>query len=144
MPNWTRNELNIQTDDPKKILDFKKKVLTQSEKGKLELDFEKIIPMPKKIFRGNLGSEEREKYGDNNWYDWSIKNWGTKWNSDRTEVDSSSQEYGELQITFNTAWDTPRPIIKKLKQMFPELNFWGGYIHEGWEGSGSFEEIINE
>ena len=30
MPNWTRNELNIQTDDPKKILDFKKKVLTKS------------------------------------------------------------------------------------------------------------------
>ena len=107
MPNWTRNELIVQADDPKDLKDFKKKVFTKDEEGKIKFDFEKIIPMPENIFRGNLGNEEREQYGDNNWYD----------------------------------WDTPRPIIKKLKKKFPKLSFWGGYIHEGWEGAGTFNEI---
>ena len=28
MPNWTRNELTVQADDPKDLKDFKKKVFT--------------------------------------------------------------------------------------------------------------------
>jgi hypothetical protein len=142
MPNWTRNELNVQADDPKYIKEFKDKVFTEDDKGKLNFDFEKIIPMPKNIFRGNLGKEEREKYGENNWYDWSIENWGTKWNAYETQINYDGEE--ELEIEFETAWDTPRPIIKKLSQMFPKLRFWGGYIHECWEGAGTFEEVINE
>tara|TARA_R110002020_G_scaffold4445_4_gene19440 strand:- start:2302 stop:2724 length:423 start_codon:yes stop_codon:yes gene_type:complete len=139
MPNWTRNELTVQADDPKDLKDFKKKVFTKDEEGKLNFDFEKIIPMPKNIFRGNLGNEEREKYGNNNWYDWSSKNWGTKWNACHTQINFECDE--EIELEFDTAWDTPRPIIKKLKKKFPKLRFWGGYIHEGWEDAGSFNEI---
>ena len=51
------------------------------QKGIGTIDFNKVIPMPDNIFKGNLGPKEREMYGKNNWYDWSIKNWGTKWNA---------------------------------------------------------------
>ena len=30
------------------------------------IDFNKIIPMPNNIYRGDLGIEERKKYGNNN------------------------------------------------------------------------------
>ena len=139
MPNWTKNELIIQADDPKDIKEFKKKVFTKDEEGNLHFDFEKIVPMPKKIFRGNLGYEERKKYGSDNWYDWSRENWGTKWNACRTQINFDCGE--ELEIEFETAWDTPRPIIQKIREMFPKLRFWGGYIHEGWEGAGTFNDI---
>ena len=46
------------------------------------IDFEKLIPMPEDVYRGPLGQKEMELYpGDKNWYDWSIDNWGTKWNA---------------------------------------------------------------
>ena len=79
-----------------------------------DFDFNNIIPMPKNIFRGNLGREEEEKYGKNNWYDWSIENWGTKWNSVGTRVELKD---GSLYYTFDTAWDCPREIVNALMRM---------------------------
>lgn len=81
-------------------------------------DFEKIVPMPENIFRGNLGQKEREMYGADNWYDWSCKNWGTKWNS------YSGEWYNEGEsIQFDTAWSTPEPIYRALTRKFPNLDF---------------------
>lgn len=55
------------------------------------------------------------KYGTTTWYDWSIINWGTKWNAYSFEfVDDNT-------IKFETAWNCPEPVIKKLSEMYPEL-----------------------
>ncbi len=60
-------------------------------------------------------------YGAKDWYDWSLKNWGTKWNAyDYTEGTDYSQN-GNLQ--FETAWAAPHLVIEKLSQMFPEIAF---------------------
>jgi hypothetical protein len=84
----------------------------ESGNGSSALNFHRIIPMPQQIFRGNLGSEERDVYGDMNWYDWSIKNWGTKWNS----YDGGYDE-GTHTIFFDTAWSAPHPVIEKLGEL---------------------------
>ena len=42
---------------------------------------DRIIPEPEGLFMGDLGVEEMKKYKDNNWYDWRIKHWNTKWNA---------------------------------------------------------------
>lgn len=81
-------------------------------------DFNKIVPMPEDIFRGPLGEKEREMYGENNWYDWSRRNWGTKWNS----YDGEWYEEG-TSIQFNTAWSTPEPVYLALAKKFPNLDF---------------------
>ena len=53
------------------------------------------------------------KYGFSSWYDWSVANWGTKWNAYETEFD---EEY----LYFKTAWDTPLPIFEKLAELNPD------------------------
>ena len=109
MPNWTAN--NVLFVGKRKQLETLKDML-KSDKN--DFDFNNIVPMPKNIFRGNLGKEEEEKYGKNNWYHWSIDNWGTKWNSVGTRVELKD---GSLYYTFDTAWDCPREIVNALMRM---------------------------
>ena len=83
--------------------------------GLKEIDFNKIVPMPSNIFRGDIGSEEEERYGRDNWYDWSISNWGTKWNAYDMYV------INDYSMGFNTAWSPPEPVIRALSKMFPDV-----------------------
>ena len=109
MPNWTEN--NVLFVGKKKQLKTLKTMLKSKDN---DFDFNNIVPMPKNIFRGNIGREEEEKYGDNNWYRWSIDNWGTKWNS----VDTRVEENGStLSYNFMTSWDCPRQIVDALMRM---------------------------
>ena len=80
--------------------------------------------MPENIFRGNLGRRELELYGKNNWYDWSCKNWGTKWNARYVEVYDNS-------ISFETAWSPCSPVISALAKQFPEAEFYYRYEESG-------------
>ena len=81
-------------------------------------DFNKLIPMPDHIYRGNLGQEERKLYGKDNWYDWSISHWGTKWNSYSNDCDENSHT-----LSFQTAWAPPFPIIERLAERYPDVRF---------------------
>lgn len=57
-----------------------------------------------------------KKFGHQDWYSWSIANWGTKWNAyDISELDNGFQ--------FDTAWSHPAPVIEKLVEFFPEITF---------------------
>ena len=67
MPNHVKNTLSF-SGDPKKISEMKEKI-KNDEYGLGTIDFEKIIPMPENIYRGDLGQAEMEKYGKDNWYD---------------------------------------------------------------------------
>ena len=104
MPNWCYNEMTI-TGKPKDI----HKLIKQVKDDESVFSFEKVIPMPK--------SEK------DNWYNWRVANWGTKWNADIQYETLDQWENGEIFIEFNTAWDTPMPIIKKLSEQNPKLTF---------------------
>ena len=109
MPNWTAN--NVLFVGERDRLETLKDMLKSKDN---DFDFNNIVPMPKNIYRGSLGTVEEEKYGKNNWYHWSIDNWGTKWNS----VDTTVEENGStLSYNFMTAWDCPREIVNALMRM---------------------------
>lgn len=57
------------------------------------------------------------KYGFTDWYSWSIKNWGTKWDAWETAIIDDST------ICFYTAWSRSMPVITKLAEMFPDIKF---------------------
>lgn len=54
-----------------------------------------------------------KNYDSDTWYEWSIENWGTKWNSSRCSYDNNT-------IIFETAWSTPEPIFQRLSEEFPK------------------------
>ena len=47
--------------------------------------------------------------------------WGTKWNAYDGAI--VSRDPGCLNFEFNTAWDFPEPVYRKLGKMFPQLSF---------------------
>jgi hypothetical protein len=143
MPNWVSNNLKISADQ--NILNQIKSTIIIND----ELDFNTIIPMPAHqpdinkpnafFADGNLGQEERKKFGTNNWLDWSNTNWGTKWNAEETMVIDGNP----LEISFNTAWSTVDEVIAQLSRMFPTAVIEYSFIDDSMEYSG-FNVYQNE
>ena len=55
------------------------------------------------------------KYGYKDWYEWSCNNWNTKWNASEIEW------IADNCVEFETAWSFCFPIVKKLSEMFPDV-----------------------
>jgi hypothetical protein len=55
-----------------------------------------------------------DNYGVKDWYEWSVKNWGSKWNS-------SESLFEDGKIHFQTAWSVPEPIFIELSKMFADV-----------------------
>lgn len=55
-----------------------------------------------------------KRYGYKDWYDWSIANWGTKWNATTISVDDDTEA-----IEFDTAWSMPEPVFKAIAKHTP-------------------------
>jgi Ferredoxin-like domain in Api92-like protein len=70
--------------------------------------------------------------GYKSWYDWSIANWGTKWNSYSFAIESENP----LIVRFDTAWSFPTPVFQKIAEMFPALKFECVCFDEGWNFAG--------
>ena len=80
---------------------------------------------------------EPEKDGFNSGgYEWCSKNWGTKWGICRAELYETEEE---LQYNFECAWSIPEPVIKKMSELFPLLNFELRYFEGGMGFNGLLE-----
>lgn len=62
--------------------------------------------------------------GFDNWYEWSRKNWGTKWNAYEIKRE------GENAIYFETAWSPPVPVLVALAKKYPQAKFTLEYADE--------------
>lgn len=96
-----------------------------------EPDFEELLKEQTK----NVPDESREawdvgvqaymnikKYGCPTWYEWSINNWGTKWNA-YGYIQGEDYSYNSNQLSFETAWSAPTPVIIALSERFPNIVF---------------------
>ena len=70
------------------------------------------------------------QHGTADWYDWSIANWGTKWNAYEVEysvgpIPNASPIINgrELSYSLVPAWAEPRPIISALIEYLSLPNF---------------------
>jgi len=128
MPNNTDVRVYIDHTNKKRIDDMEN-IFSN------DYPFNMIIPIPDHIFRGNLGQDEREKYGKDNWYDWCIANWNTKWDAYNVSVQRLSDT--SLYVMMETAWNPPIPIFEKLIELGFEVSAY--YLDEGWNYIGQFE-----
>lgn len=75
------------------------------------------------LLLGEQYYENEKRYGAADWYDWRIKNWGSKWNAyDTTPIYNDSKI-----LRFCTAWNCVMPVIMELSRQFPDI-----IISYGW------------
>jgi len=60
-------------------------------------------------------------YGADNWYDWHIKHWDTKWNASDTKYEQPKPD--TLVVHFETAWSPPSSVIAACAARWPGLKF---------------------
>ena len=107
MPNWCQNVVYIDHDDKEKLNQIEEYLSKDDEDGFFNL----LVPYP------------------GEWdYDWSVSNWGTKWNGDIYDIKLNE---GELVIGFCSAWSPPTYWLQKVARIFPDLHFELTYMETG-------------
>lgn len=79
----------------------------------------------------------KQEFGADNWYDWNIFTYGTKW-----DVSVSSDEYFKddesFDCSFDTAWSPPSAFLHKLQSKFKDLDIRLTFELEGSDTCGVF------
>jgi hypothetical protein len=153
MPNHCYNKLTI--GGSRELVDRLKEAVNDGDE--VRVSAHKIIPMPFELRcysspvykNGKLdtakAAELVAKYGAENWYDWAIKNWGTKWGMyEFTDWEDQSwivgnEKIGSSSIVFNSAWSPPSLVIKALSIYFPDLSVVLEYCEPGMQFAGKVE-----
>lgn len=156
MPNWCFNNLVLYSNN-KDTLENIRKAFCENRL----LDY--LVPMPEGLKNqeiDSLSAEEREtleqknieQYGSRDWYYWTNKNWGTKWdvgaddshayeNNDygvAENIDMNKDEFKySLKLSFDSAWGPPREAIEKIR----DHDVW--FILTYYEGAIGFCGILS-
>ena len=120
MPNWCNNLLTIKSRNKNLLVEVRNSLSNNQDEDKGLLNY--FNPMPEEIRSRNPGDPTRPKkqefiqeYGSDNWYDWSVANWGTKWDvitCHDCQILGLDDDTWMLSIQFETAWLPPVQAIK--------------------------------
>ena len=146
MPNWCNNSVEIYHEDPAMI----ERARNAFNEGALLNEF---IPVPAdlQIVAGRAGvdgspeqaeleakSEANAKaHGYQNWYDYCVNEWGTKWDVG-ADGNPAQDIPGGLMLGFDSAWAPPIAAYEKLMDMGFRIR--AMYYEGGMAYAGIFDE----
>ena len=122
MPNWCENRVCFKHDDPAKLVE-----LDAALRDGKALQY--LCPMPEELKDTFAPSDGP------NWYNWSMSNWGTKWDITDEDPDIHTAN-GRLYTFFQSAWSPPVAAYEfaessgwKIEASFcePAMDFIGEY-----------------
>ena len=147
MPNWCNNHIEII--GPKHKVDA---LIKGAKAGEF---LNTLYPMPKEL-ADTENSNDTEKMskqpvvdGHNNWYDWRVAEWSTKWDVD--VYDGSIQEQEELfgkddgdkkvAFGFDSAWSPPIGACEKYLEDNNDMSIKLTYYEPGMDFMGIWEDF---
>lgn len=89
---------------------------------------------PEIVFEGLDAMRCLEEYGASSWYDWSINNWGTKWDAYDGAYELTpdpEKDQSVMDMYFYTAWSPASPVISALAEKYPNVEFTHHFLDEG-------------
>ena len=159
MPNWCSNTLMVQGSGKPMDKFIKQCDMQEDENGyggQVTELLSKFYPMPielsdqvsgactidgkkVRVWRvvdgENVAIDEKtiadwkKRFGTDNWWDWCVNNWGTKWDV-TAEEDWRDDEV--IHLRFESAWSPPVAWLEQVAAQFPKLTFKLKYEEEGY------------
>ena len=103
--------------------------LIAGQSGKEWFDF--VLPCPQELkdvgavsFHDKRNEELLEKYGHQDWYSWSLENWGCKWNCDAQDWDRTDDT---ITFWFDSPWGPPINLYDEMVNQGFDVE---AYYHE--------------
>ena len=127
MPNWCENTLHVYCGKEDKDMLQKFVIRALDKTGKESpslLCINNFIPLP--------DAEEE------NWYQWSLDNWGTKWDLECQLIEENN-DLTLYTYEFNSAWSPPVEFVRTAAKLYPKLNFALEYYEPGIGFCGIYE-----
>lgn len=124
MPNWCDNYVEIKAN--KKILDEIEDIVKEENNDKEREHglLHYLRPMP---------IEEKD-----NWYQWSIDNWGTKW--EVKEFYGMQRKDDTICFSFQSAWGPPTEAFDYFYTNNDDVSITAKYYEPGMDFAGIWEE----
>jgi len=154
MPNWCDNQITIT--GPNSVIDKIEKIVKEDspeiENGLLQF----FHPMPKALVDTEAGpiaktkSEKNERkarkleFGAENWYDWRVNNWATKWEVnefygvDRQHLNDSLDE-STISFGFSSAWAPPTGAYEQFLSANEDCSLKAWYYEGGCDFMGEWD-----
>jgi hypothetical protein len=107
MPNWCANHISVRGRNPESV----EKLADAFDRGEF---CQAVIPVP-----------EDQK---DNWYDFCVNNWGTKWDISIAEECDRSEDGMSFSGSFDSAWAPPTGVVERLTTQGYDVTL---YYHEG-------------
>ena len=113
MPNWCDNQITIT--GPNSVIDKIEKIVKDEKEDNGLLNFMKPMPAQLKDTTSPSSSADKPQpmvEGFDNWYDWRVENWSTKWEVCEfygVDIQHLNDSLDESTITFgfSSAWSPP-------------------------------------
>jgi hypothetical protein len=143
MPNWCNNtiELSGPKDKVKAIFDKAK-----AEDALLQ----QLYPMPEKLEDTTSPAPKEGKVqplvdGFDNWYDWRVSNWGTKWDVDVDNLEFREEgDVGIIQGWFDSAWAPPIHCYEHFLTANEDFSIKSYYYEGGMDFGGLWEDFADD
>jgi hypothetical protein len=135
MPNWVYNYVAItgKTEELKSFITKSTEPRPYEDglsQDRLFSFWNFVAPPEDKLdeYFGVHGWADGKQQGDTptNWYNWNNDNWNTKWDACDAyiaEMDENADGTASVQISYNTAWSIPEPVMRAMVEQHPELRF---------------------
>ena len=152
MPNWCDNQLSIT--GPNSVIDKIEKIVKEDDSHENNGLLNFMKPMPTELEGTTSPSSSAKKpqpmvEGFDNWYDWRVENWGTKWELcefygvDRQHLNDSLDE-STISFSFSSAWAPPIGAYEKFLENNSNCFLRAYYYEGGCDFMGLWEDGIDD
>ena len=143
--SYCHNYWNKYKDDIKKLENNPKRLNKKINNFNGLFDFDKEKQFTSINELGKQYVENIKKYNFPQWYDWCVKNWGTKWNVEEDVDIVYDKNIDEYDISFQTAWSVPTGIVKWYSELCEDdEEFYWEYEDEDYDGTHILRKINGE